>query len=202
MMKPPTIILASRSKSRHILLQNAGVEFETRDAGIDEDAVKQAFLTKGGQDLADVAMVLAHTKAVTVSEQDPDAWVIGADQILLCDNKLYNKPVSQDDARSHLLELSGKTHVLETAIAIARGGEVIWSYRDGPALTMRELTPQFIGRYMARVGDDVLTTVGGYKLEGLGIRLFDKIDGNYFSILGLPLLPLLNYLRSNDLIDL
>ena len=168
---------------------------------MDENAVKQAFLSKNDQDLADVAMVLAQAKAMTVSEKHPQSWVIGADQILLCDNKLYSKPQSQEEARGQLLELSGKLHTLETAVAIARAGEIVWSYREGPTLTMRDLTPKFVGRYMAAVGDDILTTVGGYKLESLGIQLFEKVEGNYFSILGLPLLPVLEFFRTHEMID-
>ena len=201
-MAKPTIILASTSQSRQSLLSNAGIDFEFMDAGVDEDAIKQAYLGGGNeQDIADVATIIAHTKAVTVSEKHPGQLVIGADQTLLCNGKLYSKPPTVEHAREQLLFMAGRTHVLETAVACARNGEIIWSYREGPSLKMREFTPQFLGRYMAALGADVTSTVGGYKLEGAGIQLFEKIEGNYFSILGLPLLPLLDFLRQQELID-
>ncbi|MGI9316572.1 MAG: Maf family protein [bacterium] len=200
-MAKPTIILASTSQSRQTLLHNAGVQFDAIDAGVDEDAIKKAFLGDGNeQDIADVATILAQTKAVTVSEQQPDQLVIGADQTLLCDGKLYSKPESIEHARGQLLYMAGRTHVLETAVACATNGQIVWSYREGPSLKMRDFTPQFLGRYMAAVGADVTSTVGGYKLEGQGIQLFEKIEGNYFSILGLPLLPLLDFLRQQELL--
>ena len=158
------IILASTSKSRQTLLRNAGLSFDCVDAGVDEDAIKDAFLGRNDdQDVADVATILAQSKAMTVSEQYPDSLVIGADQTLLFDEKLYSKPVSIDEAREHLLRFAGQTHVLETAVSCARAGEIIWSYREAPALTMRKFTPQFLGRYMAAVGDDIsLIDAEGY----------------------------------------
>ncbi|MGI9462481.1 MAG: Maf family protein, partial [Aestuariivirgaceae bacterium] len=160
------IILASTSHSRRTLLSNAGIKFDSLDASVDEDAIKDAFIGQDDiQDIADVAMILAQAKAMTVSEQNPDSWVIGADQVLILDGELFSKPGSDDEARGQLLKLSGKTHALETAVACAKGGEIVWSYREAPLLTMRALTPQFIGRYLAAVGADVTTTVGGYKLE-------------------------------------
>ncbi len=201
-MPAETIILASTSKSRQAILSNAGVIFDSLAAGVDEDAVKDAFLgSENEQDLADVAMILAQAKAVTVSEQHPDRLVIGADQILLSDAEMFNKPESIEQARDQLLKLSGKTHALETAVACARNGEITWSYRESALLTMRALTPKYIGRYLAIVGADATTTVGGYKLEGIGVQLFSKIEGDYFAILGLPLLPVLNYLRGQGLIE-
>ncbi len=201
-MVDQSLILASTSKSRQSLLRNAGLEFDCLDSKLDEDAVKAAFLNSNAdQDIADLAMILAQAKAMRVSEQHPDCLVIGADQTLICDNRLYSKPVSQDEAREQLLALSGKTHTLETAVACARAGEIVWSYREGPTLKMRPFSPAFLGRYMAAVGDDVMTTVGGYKLEARGIQLFEKIDGSYFAILGLPLLPLLEFLRQQGLVE-
>lgn len=196
------IILASTSKSRQALLHNAGLVFDSMDAGVDEDAVKDAFLGRNDeQDIADVAMILAQAKAMTVSEQHPASLVIGADQTLIFEGRLYNKPTSLEEAREHLLKFAGKTHVLETAVACARDGEIVWSYREAPALTMRAFSPAFVGRYMGAIGDDVKSTVGGYKLEGQGVQLFEKIDGSFFAILGLPLLPLLDFLRQQDLVE-
>ena len=146
------LTLASKSTSRRQLLKNAGLQFDCIDSELDEDAVKQAFLADQDQDPADVAMILAQAKAATVSEKRPDCLVIGADQVLICDGKLYSKPRTDDEAREHLLALSGRSHVLETAIAIAEAGKITWSYREAPHLTMRTLTPQFIGHYMAAVG--------------------------------------------------
>ena len=201
-MADQPIILASTSKSRQALLHNAGLSFDSIDASIDEDAVKDAFLGQNDeQDIADVAMILAQAKAMTVSEQHPGSLVIGADQTLIFEGRLYSKPTSLDEAREHLLEFAGKTHVLETAVACARAGGIVWSYREAQFLTLRDFSPQFVGRYMAAIGDDVKSTVGGYKLEGQGIQLFDKIDGNFFTILGLPLLPLLDFLREQNLVD-
>lgn len=201
-MPSGSLILASTSKSRQAILRDAGLTFDIVDAGVDEDAVKQALLCKDDSlDIADIATILAQTKALTVSEKNSGNWIIGADQVLICDDELFNKPASVSRARDQLLRLSGKTHVLETAIACAHNGEVVWTYRDSAHLSMRPFSPKFLGRYLAAVGEDVLTTVGGYKLESLGIQLFEKIEGDYFTILGLPLLPLLDFLRQSELIE-
>jgi septum formation protein len=195
------LILASKSASRRQLMENAGLVFDCIDSELDEETIKDTFLTAGNQDLSDVAMILAQAKATVVSEQYPGSLVIGADQVLICGDRLYNKPADHEQAREHLLSLSAHTHVLETAVCVAQNGNVLWSHREAPQLTMRKLSPAFIGRYMAAVGDDVLTTVGGYKLEGRGIQLFDKIEGSYFAILGLPLLALLSFLRSKGIVE-
>lgn len=201
-MADNVLILASTSKSRQAILRNAGLNFDIVDAGVDEDIIKDALLCKDQSlDLADIATILAQTKAVSVSEKFPDKWTIGADQVLICDGELFNKPRSLDEARDHLLRLSGKTHVLETAIACARQGKTIWSHRDCVHLSMRAFSARFLGRYMAAAGSDVMSTVGGYKLEQTGIQLFEKIEGDYFTILGMPLLPLLDFLRRQELLE-
>jgi septum formation protein len=148
-----------------------------------------------------VAEVLARAKAEAVSELAPSAFVIGADQVLAFGDRILSKPDSMEAARAQLLDLSGKSHTLHTAAAVAKGGEVVWSHSGASTLRMRKLTPEFIGRYLAAAGEEVLSSVGSYQLEGVGIELFDKIDGDYFSILGLPLLPLLDALRREGAIE-
>lgn len=193
------IILASASAARRALLAQAGIIAETNPTQLDEEALKTAFLQDDPSITpAGMATKLAAAKAVSVSNQRPDCFVIGGDQILALGLKRYDKPKSIDEARIHLRELRGKTHHLETAIACARNGEVIWATLTRPALQMRDMSDAFIEDYLARQGNNVMQTVGGYKLEGEGIQLFSAIEGDYFSILGLPLLPLLEFLRSQN----
>ena len=145
--------------------------------------------------------VLARAKAEAVSDLAPQAFVIGADQVLAFEGKILSKPDGMEQARSELLDLSGKGHTLHTAVALAQAGETVWSHTEASTLTMRELRPVFIGRYLAAVGEEVLSSVGAYQLEGLGAQLFRKIDGDYFSILGIPLLPLLEALRREGALE-
>jgi len=139
--------------------------------------------------------------ATAVSELARNAFVIGADQVLALGDRILSKPESMEAARGELLDLSGKSHTLHSAVALARNGMTAWAHSEASTLTMRALTPQFIGRYLAAAGEEVLSSVGAYQLEGLGIQLFEKIDGDYFSILGLPLLPLLDALRREGAIE-
>ena len=193
------IILASASAARRALLQQAGIIAETNPSTLDEDALKAAYLRQEPAITpADMAARLAAAKAISVSNQNPDSLVIGADQVLALGTTRYDKPKSIEEARTHLRQLRGKTHYLETAIACARQGEVIWSTLTRPALHMRNLSDAFIESYLNRQGTNVMQTVGGYKLEGEGIQLFSTIEGDYFSILGLPLLPLLEFLRRQN----
>jgi septum formation protein len=149
-----------------------------------------------------VALVLATAKATDVSERSGgEATVIGSDQTLSLGDEILHKPADMEAARRHLLKLSGKTHQLNSAVAIVRSGDTVWSHVAVARLTMRELSPAFIGRYLARVGDKALASVGAYQVEGPGIQLFDKIEGDYFTIVGLPLLPLLGELRKLGVID-
>ena len=200
-MPQDSFILASASKSRQALLANAGLNFDIQPADVDEPAIKQAF-SKNNADAnpADIALILASTKAVVISELNPDKLVIGADQVLVLETTRMSKPASMDAARDHLLRLRDKTHTLESAVSCAKAGKIIWTYSDSAHMTMRNFTPEFLGQYLADVGDDVLTSVGGYKLEGRGIQLFERIEGNYFTILGLPLLPLLTFLRDQSVV--
>lgn len=194
------LILASKSRSRIMLMTNAGLNFEAVPADIDERAVEEPLL-KSGLGPEDIAAVLAEAKALDVSEHHPQALVIGSDQTLGLDDERFNKPETIEDARRQLLKMRGRIHTLNSAIACAIGGETIWRHLSVAHLTMRDFSPEFAGRYIAEVGDDVLTSVGAYRLEGPGIQLFDKIDGDYFTILGLPLLPLLGFLRDQGAID-
>jgi len=197
---PTDIILASNSPFRKRLLENAGLEFRTVSPETDERTVET---TLEGSDVTpdDVALILGEAKAQDVSQRNPDAWVIGSDQTLSLDGRIFHKPADMEDARRHLLALSGKTHQLNSAVVIARGGETVWRHVGVAHLTMRKLDPGFIGRHLAEVGDKALSSVGAYQIEGRGIQLFEKIDGDYFTIVGLPMLPLLASLRELGAID-
>ena len=197
----PPLILASSSKVRARLLEAAGLAFSVEGPGINEHAMRQAISSTGSLSAQDVAEVLARAKAEAVSELAKDAFVIGADQVLALGNHIFTKPDTMNAARSQLLDLSGKTHTLHSAVALATKGETVWAHAESSTLTMRKFTPQFIGRYLTAAGESVLTSVGAYQIEGLSIRLFEKIDGDYFSILGIPLLPLLDALRREGAIE-
>jgi len=193
-------ILASQSKYRSQLLHNAGVSFETHPADIDERAI-EAPLLEAEMNGSDVAEMLAVAKANHVSAQFTDAWVIGSDQTLSLDGDLLHKPASMDEARRRLLALSGRVHELNSAVCIIRNGETIWSFVEVNTIKFRELDPGFVGRHMSEVGEAALTSVGAYQIEGKGVQLFEKIRGDFFSIMGLPLLPLLAKMRDLDLVD-
>lgn len=194
------IILASKSPFRAALLKNAGISFLTESAEIDERAVEAA-LDDTGTTPEDVALVLAEAKALEVSARHPDALVIGCDQTLSLGDEEFHKPADMEAARRHLLKLSGKTHNLNSAVVLARGSEAIWRHVGVAHMTMRSLDPAFVGRHLARVGDIALSSVGAYQVEGEGLQLFEKIDGDYFTIVGLPMLPLLDELRRLGAID-
>lgn len=195
-----TIILASTSPFRAMLLRNAGVEFTAHAADVDERAL-EAPLQDSGASPEDVALVLAEAKAVSVSERFPDSWVIGSDQTMSLGDEVFHKAANMEEARRRLLALSGKTHHLNSGVVVARAGRVVWRHVSTASLTMRALEPGFVGRYLAAAGPDILKSVGAYQLEGLGIQLFERIEGDYFTIVGLPLLPLLAELRRLDAID-
>lgn len=197
----PPLILASESKSRARILEAAGLAFIVEPPGLDEAVMRQAVSGEDKLTPNDVAEVLARAKAEAVSELAAGAYVIGGDQVLALGKTILTKPDSMEAARRQLLDLSGKTHTLHTAVAVATNGVALWAETSVATLTMRKLSPEFIGRYLAAVGDEVLNSVGAYQLEGLGVQLFDKIDGDYFSILGLPLIPLLDTLRREGVIE-
>jgi septum formation protein len=193
--------LASSSTSRARILEGAGLAFIVEPPGLDEAAMRKAVSGEKTLDPHDVAEVLARAKAEAVSDLAPQAYVIGGDQVLALGKTIMSKPDSMEAARRQLLDLSGKTHTLHTAVAVATNGETLWAETTVATLTMRKLTPQFIGRYLAAAGEEVLSSVGAYQLESLGVQLFDKIDGDYFSVLGMPLIPLLDALRREGVIE-
>jgi septum formation protein len=195
-----SLVLASASRIRQQLLAKAGVPFETETARLDERAAEQPLLEAGAPP-DDIAVALAMAKATTVSEARKGDLVIGADQMLEFEGERLTKPANMEAARRMLLRLSGKTHTLHAGLAAARGGNIVWQHVETAHLTMRRLDPTTIGRYLAAAGDDVLASVGAYQLEGRGIQLFERIEGDYFAILGLPLLPLLAFLRSEGAIE-
>jgi septum formation protein len=197
----PPLILASASTSRARILEAAGLVFIVEPPGLDEAAMRQAISGERSLDPHDIAEVLARTKAEAVSDLAPTAYVIGGDQVLALGDAILSKPDSMEAARRQLLDLSGKTHTLQTSVAVATNGEAIWTETTIATLIMRKLSPEFIGRYLAAAGEEVLGSVGAYQLEGLGVQLFETIDGDYFSILGLPLIPLLDTLRREGVIE-
>jgi septum formation protein len=194
------IVLASGSQFRKAMLETAGVDIDVVPAKIDERTVEKT-LEGTGASPEDVAQVLAEAKALDVSERQPGRLVLGCDQTLSLDDELFHKPRDMEDARRHLLKLSGRTHQLNSAAVLARNGEALWRDVGIARLTMRKLEPGFIGRHLARVGPMALNSVGAYQIEGEGIQLFEKIDGDHFTIVGLPLLPLLKELRAMGAID-
>ncbi|MGF1623664.1 MAG: Maf family protein [Alphaproteobacteria bacterium] len=194
-----TLILASTSASRARLLADAGVAVDIVPSRVDEDEVKQSLLAEGATP-RDVAGTLAELKAVRVSAQAPGALVIGADQVLALGESMLDKPASMVEARGHLQRLRGASHRLVSAVVVALDGRRIWAAQDEAELAMRWLSDAFIDDYLARVGDRALQSVGAYQLEGLGAQLFSRIRGDYFTILGLPLLPLLGFLRDRGVL--
>lgn len=193
------LVLASGSSTRRRILAEAGVAFDMEPAPLDERAA-EAPLLEAGVAPEDLAMALAMAKASMVSEERPGALVIGADQVLEHEGARLTKPADMEAARRQLLSLAGDTHLLHSAVCCARAGEIVWQHSETARMTMRPLSPQSVGRYLAATGPAALTSVGAYQIEGRGIQLFDAIDGDYFAILGLPLLPLLKFLRDEGLV--
>lgn len=188
------IVLASTSPTRRTLLRRAGLHFKTARPPVDEAAIT-AKLRSSGASAREVALKLAETKAMSVGRVLPGAFVIGADQMLECDGDWFTKPTDAKIAKEQLRSLRGRTHTLVTAVALTNGGNMLWSHAERADMTMRPFTDGFLDSYLESLTEDTLTSVGGYQLEGLGVQLFDDIKGDYFSILGLPLLPLLAALR-------
>lgn len=195
----PPVILASASQSRARILKEAGVSYSAEPAYIDETSIKESLKAEGAEALA-VAETLAELKAVKISRSHPQSLVIGADSILDLDGVWFDKPMDMDHAKAHLMTLRGRTHCLATAVVVAIGGTRVWHFRDQPSLTMRNFSNTYLDQYIETVGDAVLSSVGAYHLEGLGVQLFDRIEGDFFSILGLPLLPLLAFLREHQVV--
>lgn len=194
------IILASKSSHRQELLKNAGVKFTAMSADIDEREIETPLL-KAGMGGDDVAEVLAIAKASEVSKGRTDAYVIGCDQTLSFEGALLHKVKNMEEAMQRLLALSGKKHQLNAAVSLVRNGEVLWSHVEIATINFRKLDPGFIGRHLSDAGETVLSSVGAYQIEGLGVQLFEKVEGDYFSIIGLPILPLLAELRKLGLVE-
>jgi septum formation protein len=192
----PSLVLASASTARARLLAEAGLAVRCQAAAVDEEGMKAALKAEGATPVQ-VAETLAELKAQRVASKYPGALVIGADQMLSCNEVWFDKPPDRDHAAAQLRALSGKTHTLWTTVCVVRNGSRIWHHNAAARLTMRTLSDAFIEAYLAAVGPAVTTSVGAYHLEGLGAQLFAKVEGDFFTILGLPLLPLLDFLRSN-----
>jgi septum formation protein len=190
-----TLILASSSTVRRQMLDAAGVEYRAVPADVDETAIK-AQLSSAEQ----IACKLAEAKALNVSAAHPDHWVAGSDSVVAVDGRLFDKPASRADAAEHLRFFSGKQMTLTSAVALARGGTVDWSTVDTATLEVRSLSADFIESYLDAEWPEVGYCVGVFRLEDRGVQLFDKIDGNYFTILGMPLVPLLGALRERDVL--
>ena len=195
----PYVVLASGSATRRGMLEAAGVPLIAEAAAVDEISVKLS-LQQEGAEAADAAEALAELKAHRVASRHPQAIVIGADQILTCDGRWFDKPQNRDDARAQLLALRNKTHRLETAAVIVRGGRRIWHMRDTASLSMWPFSEAFLDDYLDRMGEAVTASVGGYQVEGLGAQLFSGITGSHFTILGLPLLGVLDVLRNHGVL--
>ena len=190
------LLLASKSEVRRKILAAAGVPIESRPAPIDERAIEAR---SNVQEAGEVARVLAGAKAHTVAAQMPARVVLGADQTLTLDGRRFSKPTDRDAAREQLLALRGKTHRLHSALTVVRDGAVLFEHSDTAELTMRDFSDRFLESYLDSVGDSAFASVGGYQIESAGIQLFERIAGDYFTILGLPLLPLLQFLRQAGL---
>jgi septum formation protein len=194
------LILASASRHRAKILDDAGLQFAQIESQLDERSI-DAPLQQADILPEDRASILAEAKAVDVSERYRDHLVIGCDQILSIDQQVLHKCTSMEEARKRLLALSGRTHYLHSAVVLVRDGVTLWRHVSPCAMTMRKLTPEFIGRHLSDVGETVLNSVGVYQIEGQGVQLFESIEGDVFSIIGLPLLPLLQQLRKEGVID-
>ncbi len=192
--------MASASRARQNLLKTAGLTFEIVVSNVAEDPLKKTMLTRGCG-ASEIAAALARAKALNVSAGWKNSIVIGADQTLSCEGRMFDKPRSREEARETLMFLSGRSHELNSSVAICQNQEIVWHYQSIPVLKMRPLSAGMIEAYLDVAGAGILSSVGCYRLEGVGSRLFETIDGDYFSILGLPLLPLLAGLRDIGAID-
>lgn len=198
-MQNNSLILASKSRSRGNLMRGAGLSFEQVSSNVDEDAIKIA-MRADGETTQRQAEALAEMKAMKVS-LSKDGIILGADQMLDLEGEQFDKPSSFEEARNNLLKMRGKTHTLETALVACQNGKPIWRITTRPKLTMRNFSEAFLDEYLKQEGDLAFSTVGAYRLEATGVQLFSKIEGDYFSILGLPLIQLLNWLQDRGILE-
>ena len=196
-MNPLDIILASTSKIRGKILSAAGIKFSVLNSELDEEQAKNSLTELSPQR---ISLELARLKSEKISRQHPNAMTIGADQVLGFKDQIFNKPVSRADAESQLSILRNATHTLYSAVSCAIAGAEVWNHCSEARLTMRDFTPDFLSSYLDSSPADYLSSVGAYRLEESGIQLFEKIEGDYFTILGLPILPLLGFLRQRGII--
>jgi septum formation protein len=195
----PPLILASSSSARRRLLERAGLVFQAVPAAVDEAAIKASAQAEGIPP-GDAAMLLAEAKAERVARRHPEALVLGCDQLLVCEGRWFDKPEGLGGAREHLRALRGKPHTLMTATVAWRNGERVWGDLSMPRLTMRAFSDAFLEAYLAAEGEAVCASVGAYRLEAIGVHLFSRIDGEHSAILGLPMLPLLGFLRGHGVL--
>ncbi|MGX9424411.1 MULTISPECIES: Maf family protein [Bradyrhizobium] len=191
------LILASQSRARKMLLANAGIAFEAMPADIDERAIQE---NSGLSAPAEIALLLAREKALFVSSGRPGRFVVGADQTLALGDRLFTKPAGRDQAAEQLRALAGRVHELHSAVAVAQDGKILFADTSVARMSMRPLREDEITAYLGQAGEAVTTSVGAYQLESLGVHLFERIDGDHFTILGLPLLSVLAFLRSENLL--
>ena len=191
------LILASQSSARKMLLANAGLAFDSVTADIDERGIQAASKLS---DPREIGLLLAREKAKAVSALHPGSYVIGADQTLALGSRLFNKPAGRAQALAQLRDLAGNSHELNSAVAVAKDSKIVFEDLSVARMTMRRMSEAELSAYLDAAGDAVTTSVGGYQLEGLGIHLFERIEGDHFTILGLPLLPLLAFLRRERLV--
>ena len=194
------LVLASESATRARMLRDAGVAFETMPARVDESGMRDSLQAEGATAL-DAAAALAALKAARISARRPEDLVIGADQILARGGRWFGKPENANEARAQLAALRGGAHELATAACVARGGSVIWRHGERARLVMRPFSDAFLDSYAAACGAELLETVGAYRIEGRGAQLFAAVEGDRFAILGLPLLPLLDFLREHGMLE-
>lgn len=198
-MPSATVVLASASEVRRRLLEDAGVSIRVVPAHVDEAALRDGLIAEAAPHFA-ISETLAELKAQQVARRTPGEIVIGADQILVCEDAVFEKPEDAAGVGEHLRRLRGRPHRLLSAVCAVRDGDVLWHHNDAATLHMRDLSDAFIDAYVAAVGERARSSVGAYQLESVGSQLFSRIEGDYFTILGLPLLPLLDFLRNNGIL--